>query len=188
MFGKMQLPTSSPKVLVIDESSAFAEALSGALRAEGWVVRAATDGVAGSRLLREVPNPYAIVLEPNVVGTAWYQLIRLAGQARSSRLMVFTAYWSQALADEARLAGAEVCRRKPISPDDVRSMLGQPPPAGPLFESPGGPRPVSLAGVEWEHVNQTIRDCQGNMSQAARILGIHRPSLYKKLRKHAPAW
>jgi two-component system, response regulator RegA len=41
----------------------------------------------------------------------------------------------------------------------------------------------SLARVEWEHIQRVLADCGGNVSQAARALGIHRRSLQRKLAK-----
>ena len=40
-----------------------------------------------------------------------------------------------------------------------------------------------LARVEWEHIQRVVADCGGNLSQAARVLGIHRRSLQQKLAK-----
>ena len=45
----------------------------------------------------------------------------------------------------------------------------------------------TLARVEWEHMQRVISDCDGNISQAARLLGIHRRSLQRKLAKYPPA-
>ena len=45
----------------------------------------------------------------------------------------------------------------------------------------------SLARVEWEHIHRVLADCEGNISQAARLLGIHRRSLQRKLSKHPVA-
>jgi CheY-like chemotaxis protein len=44
-------------------------------------------------------------------------------------------------------------------------------------------QPPSLARVEWEHIQRVLSDCAGNVSQAARVLGIHRRSLQRKLGK-----
>jgi two-component system, response regulator RegA len=41
----------------------------------------------------------------------------------------------------------------------------------------------TLARVEWEHIQRVLADCDGNLSQAARLLGIHRRSLQRKLSK-----
>jgi two-component system response regulator RegA len=41
----------------------------------------------------------------------------------------------------------------------------------------------TLARVEWEHIDRVLADCGGNVSKAARALGIHRRSLQRKLSK-----
>jgi two-component system response regulator RegA len=38
-----------------------------------------------------------------------------------------------------------------------------------------------LARVEWEHIQQALSETQGNISAAARLLGMHRRSLQRKL-------
>ncbi len=45
----------------------------------------------------------------------------------------------------------------------------------------------SLARAEWEHINRVLTDCGGNISQAARLLGLHRRSLQRKLSKYPAA-
>jgi two-component system response regulator RegA len=44
----------------------------------------------------------------------------------------------------------------------------------------------SLARVEWEHIQRVLADCGGNISHAAKLLGIHRRSLQRKLSKFPP--
>jgi len=39
----------------------------------------------------------------------------------------------------------------------------------------------SLERVEWEHIQRVLSDCGGNVSQAARVLGLHRRTLQRKL-------
>ena len=41
-----------------------------------------------------------------------------------------------------------------------------------------------LEDVEREHIERVLRDCNGNHSQAARILDIDRTTLYSRLRKY----
>ena len=58
--------------------------------------------------------------------------------------------------------------------------------AAPIL-NPRSPETVpTLARVEWEHMQRVISDCGGNISQAARLLGIHRRSLQRKLGKYPP--
>ena len=44
----------------------------------------------------------------------------------------------------------------------------------------------SLARAEWEHIQRVLADCDGNISESARRLGIHRRSLQRKLQKYPP--
>jgi two-component system response regulator RegA len=50
-------------------------------------------------------------------------------------------------------------------------------------QPPDGARAPSLARVEWEHIHRIPADSGGNVSQAARVLGLHRRSLQQKLAK-----
>jgi two-component system, response regulator RegA len=44
----------------------------------------------------------------------------------------------------------------------------------------------TLARAEWEHIHRVMADCDNNISEAARRLGLHRRSLQRKLQKFAP--
>jgi len=39
----------------------------------------------------------------------------------------------------------------------------------------------TLSEVEWAHIIRVIRHCDNNLSQAARLLGVHRRTLTRKL-------
>jgi two-component system response regulator RegA len=44
----------------------------------------------------------------------------------------------------------------------------------------------SLHRVEWEHIQRVLTDCGGNISEAARQLGMHRRTLQRKLATRPP--
>ncbi len=44
------------------------------------------------------------------------------------------------------------------------------------------PLPTRLEEVEREHIERVLRECGGNRSAAARVLGIHRKTLWRKLK------
>ncbi len=54
--------------------------------------------------------------------------------------------------------------------------------------APGGElgigTPVPLAEIEKRHIAAVLRECNGNMSAAARVLAINRGTLYKKVRDY----
>ncbi len=42
---------------------------------------------------------------------------------------------------------------------------------------------LPLSRLEWEHIQQALSETEGNISAAARLLGMHRRSLQRKLAK-----
>jgi len=92
---------------------------------------------------------------------------------------VLTGYGSIATALEAVRLGARHYLTKPADADEILSVLSRERPAAnapPMAAPP-------LARVEWEHINRVLADCGGNVFRAARVLGIHRRSLQRKLSK-----
>lgn len=62
----------------------------------------------------------------------------------------------------------------------VREPRGR---AAPVTEAPAHAAPPSLDDVHRRHIEQTLADCGGNISAAARRLGVSRGLLYRRLRE-----
>jgi len=92
-------------------------------------------------------------------------------------VVVLTGYGSIATAVESMKLGAASYLTKPADADQIVAAFEGTQPAD------EGAVP-SLARVEWEHIQRVLADCGGNVSQAARMLGIHRRSLQRKLSKY----
>lgn len=97
-------------------------------------------------------------------------------------ILLLTGYASIATAVEAIKRGASDYRPKPVTADEVlRALFGtsEDEDALPLPpESPLHPR-----RLEWEHLQRVLAEHGGNVSAAARALGMHRRSLQRKLAK-----
>jgi DNA-binding NtrC family response regulator len=76
-----------------------------------------------------------------------------------------------------------VCKTDEIKPSDLPPALGQR--AAPS-DFPVPPR-RTLAEIEKMVIVQTLRRTNWNKREAAQILGLYRPTLYSKMRKHAIA-
>ncbi len=94
------------------------------------------------------------------------------------KILLVTGYASVATAVEAIKRGADDYLPKPATVEAILRALAD------------GERPVDsfetmtpLRRVEWEHVQQALTEASGNISAAARLLGIHRRSLQRKLTK-----
>jgi two-component system response regulator RegA len=42
---------------------------------------------------------------------------------------------------------------------------------------------MGLDRAAWEHIQRVLRECDGNITHAAKRLGIHRQALQRKLRQ-----
>jgi two-component system response regulator HydG len=81
--------------------------------------------------------------------------------------------------------GAALASRALIDADDLPDELQRP--AEPPPPSAAGPNsPLqTLAQVEREHIERVLRACDGSQSEAARVLGIGRNTLWRKQREWA---
>ena len=71
----------------------------------------------------------------------------------------------------------------PLQPGEAEIKVARPLDRGGLRQkagSDGPPRP--LAEVEAEHIREALRYCRQNRSEAARLLGIGRNTLWRKLK------
>jgi two-component system response regulator RegA len=106
----------------------------------------------------------------------------LKAVSEATRVVMLTGYGSIPSTVEALRRGAHDYLCKPVDADDIIAVLEseQRPAPGPAADAP------SLARAEWEHINRVLGDCGGNVSQAARRLGIARRTLQLKLKKYPP--
>ena len=96
-----------------------------------------------------------------------------------AQVVVLTGYGTIGTAVEAIRLGASNYLNKPADADEIEAALqGKRPP--PMTEVP------SLDRQEWEYLNRILADCNGNISEAARRLKMHRRTLQRKLQKHPP--
>ena len=98
----------------------------------------------------------------------------------STAIVVLTGYGSIATALESIRLGALHYLTKPTDPDRILAAFERGLAARPRDLPIDTP---SLARVEWEHLQRVLTDCGGNISEAARELGMHRKSLQRKLAK-----
>jgi two-component system response regulator RegA len=172
----------APSVLVVEDDAVFRGRLARALRERGFEVREAADGEGALELARADPPEHAVV-DLRMPGISGLDVVQGLKDADASTIVVvLTGYGSIATAVEAVRRGAAHYLTKPADADEIVAAFAR---AGaPVGAPPDETQPASLARVEWEHINRVLADCGGNVSQAARLLGIHRRSLQRKLSKH----
>jgi two-component system, response regulator RegA len=166
-------------VLVVDDDEVFRSRLGKAFRDRGFDVRTARDAAEALRAARQDSPEFAVV-DLRMPDASGLDVVReLHSIDPASVIVMLTGYGSIATAVEAVRLGAVHYLSKPVDIDQILAAL-----AGKSAASPISPDSVpSLARVEWEHIQRVLRDCDGNISQAARLLGLHRRSLQRKLSK-----
>ena len=95
-------------------------------------------------------------------------------------IVVLTGFASIATAVEAIKLGATHYLAKPSNTDDIEAAFTR---SGGNPDAPLAPRPTSIKTLEWEHIHEVLKDCEFNISEAARRLGMHRRTLARKLAK-----
>jgi two-component system response regulator RegA len=178
------MPESRPSLLLVDDDATYRERLAKAIAARGFEVRTAADAESAVALAA-AESPEFAVLDLRMPGESGLDLLRrLVAIDSTTRVLMLTGYGSIATAMEAVRLGAVNYLTKPADVDDILAAFhpgtqaGEP---GADLETP------SLARVEWEHIQRVLNDCEGNLSEAARRLGMHRRSLQRKAARKRPA-
>lgn len=172
-------------IMVVDDSYAFRERLARAFQERGFEVQTASNYDEAMDQARE-RMPQKAVVDLRMPGKSGLELIRdLREMDDNIRAVVLTGFGSIATAIDAVRLGATYYLPKPADADDILASFDRTD-TGPLEDPESEHEVPSLARAEWEHIHRVISDCGGNISEAARRLGIHRRSLQRKLRKRAP--
>jgi len=175
--------------LIVDDDEVFRDRLRRALVQRRWDVDAVTNGDEAIRVARE-RGPDLALVDLRMPGKPGLDVVEeLRAVDSSMTIVVLTGYGSIPTAISAVKRGADHYLSKPADADQILAVYESlQSSADGESETAGTPASVpSLGRVEWEHVQRVMTDCGGNISQAARLLGIHRRSLQRKLAKYPPS-
>lgn len=168
-------------VLVVDDDDRFRERLVRAFEQRRLTSLGAAnyDEVCAIAATRAIAAAVVDLRMPGQHGLAVLRFLR--EREPDVAVVVLTGFGSIATAVEAMRLGARDYLTKPCDADRILAALAPEPvgaePNEPAFETP------SLARIEREHIERVLRECGGNVSKAARVLGIHRRTLQYKLAK-----
>jgi two-component system, response regulator RegA len=175
------------RLLLVDDDDGFRVRLSRALEKRGAVVFEAASAAAASEVDPGSLDGAVVDLRfPQSDGGDGLAVVRDLHAARADLpIVVLTGFGSIATALEAVRLGARDYLTKPADPDQLLAALSGERP----FRS--NPKDVpaevpSLDRVEWEHIERVLAESGGNISHAARLLGLDRRTLQRKLAKLPP--
>ena len=183
----------APRLLLIEDDKRLRAQLRRGLEAQRPEV-VLFDYESGAQALDEAPGEIDWILcDLKLELESGLDLIEpLKARYPEAILIILSGYGSVASAVEALRRGAAHMLSKPVSIEALLQAFEQlesgraviAPYAGEETSPP--PQAPSLARVEWEHIQRVLQDCEGNISQAARVLGIHRRTLQRKLQLIPP--
>ena len=204
------LPVATARVLIVDDERSVTDAIRHLLSAHGLVGVAAMTPAEALMFAGSQPFEAALIdLNFEKGQTSGRQGLELVTALRSLRpslpVIVMTAWGSMELVLDALKRGARDFIEKPWDPSrlvgaiksqieighavrrvteleaEVRELRG----ASATLDSGGGPlSEMRLLDVEGVLVRQAMEKYQGNISRAARALGLSRSALYRRLERH----
>jgi two-component system response regulator RegA len=171
-----------PTLLVVEDDDTLRERLVRAFKERGFLAQGAATASEANGLSEEAPE-YAVI-DLRIGDESGLDVLRmLLGKDAATRVVMLTGYGSIATAVEAMRLGAVHYLTKPADADEILAALQRADDASPALSG----EPLSLARAEWEHINHVLVSVSGNISEAARRLGLHRRSLQRKLAKYPPS-
>ena len=180
-----QTVTARP-LLLVDDDATFVRVLARALSSRGFEVITATNFDEARALTRRYQPRYC-VLDLKLGEENGLRLIpELHALVPDLRVLLLTGYASIATAVEAIKRGAHDYLSKPVDADAVvRALLDGDNADTDDSDPPDAPEaPLALRRLEREHIQRVLTECDGNISETARRLGMHRRTLQRKLSKH----
>ena len=171
-------------VLIVDDDERLRATLVRAFQRRGWDALAASNRDEAIRMAEEC-SPDLATVDLRMPGENGLTVVReLRALDSTTFILVLTGYGSIPTAMDAVRLGANHYMSKPADADQIVAA----------FESAGSAHSISeseipvpsLARVEWEHIQRVLTNSGGNISQAAKQLGLHRRSLQRKLSKYPP--
>ena len=175
------------RILIVDDDPTFRWRLVAAMEVRGMEAWGAGSPQKAKELAEQL-RPARAVVDLRMPGGSGLELISdLIGIDPEMAILVLTGYGSIASALEATRRGAMDYLTKPADADQILAAFEK---NGQKGESKSEAAELtsaaSLERVEWEHIQRVLMDCGGNVSEAARILGMHRRSLQRKLGRVPP--
>jgi len=170
-------------ILLVEDNDRFAETLGSELRDRGYAVQRAHD-LASLGAIKNLDVQYAIVDLRLGADSGLDAIHKILDRCPDARIVVLTGYGSIATAVKATKLGAVGYLMKPTDVDQVERALNEE--DDDETEVPIPDEFQSLYRHEREYIEFVLAECEGNISQAARRLGLHRQSLQRKLRKYTP--
>jgi two-component system response regulator RegA len=173
------------KLLIIEDDLALSAILARRLGNNGFECKTCHHA-SDSLLMARQFVPTHIVLDMKLADHNGLSLIKPLRQLLPHvHMVLLTGFASIATAVEAIRLGADNYLAKPVDTQTLLNALSVT--AETTTYDAIGEQPLTPKRVEWEHIQQVLANNNGNVSETARQLGMHRRTLQRKLLKKPTA-
>ena len=169
-------------LLIVDDDNPFRERLARAMEKKGFVVTQAESVKKGIDSLKMTKPAFAVVDLRLNDGNGLEVVKEIQYLNANSRIIMLTGYGNIPTAVSAIKHGAIDYLAKPADADDVEKALL----ADPKSKAQPPENPMTADRVKWEHIHRVFELCNGNVSETARKLKMHRRTLQRILSKRSP--
>jgi len=170
--------TNQETILLVDDDKVFCETMARALGRLDYRILTANNSDDATNIAGEAN--YAVI-DLRIGEESGLNLIdTLHHQYPELRMIVLTGFSSIATAVEAIKLGAVHYLTKPTEAIDIVNAFAK---THGNTNIDIDAQPMSVNRLEWEHLQRVLTEHDGNISAAARALGMHRRTLQRKLQK-----
>ncbi|WP_429498337.1 response regulator transcription factor [Robbsia andropogonis] len=174
---------SNQHFLIIDDDTTFADILGRSLTRRGYTVHQANDAARALELADEMDFG-RITVDLHLGQDSGLTLIaKLRELQPDALILVLTGYASIATAVQAVKDGADNYVSKPANVETILAAMNEDATLEQADAALENPAPLSVARLEWEHIQRVLAEHEGNISATARALNMHRRTLQRKLSK-----
>ncbi|QDK39092.1 response regulator transcription factor [Bdellovibrio sp. NC01] len=167
------------KLLLVEDDKRLREVLQEELSERGFEVQA----FAALPDLATIQTADGALLDLRIGNESGLDIIdNLKKRFPGIRIVLMSGFGSVASAVKAMQLGAENFLTKPVTPDMIVKAFA----VDEASVDVNKESEISLARMEREYIDYVLQTSDGNITQAAKKLGLHRQSLQRKLRKNVP--
>lgn len=165
-------------LLIVDDDQVLRSTLKRVMSRYQLQVYDAADGQSALAICEQQPIDMALIDLKLDEESGLVLTTDLLNRFPDMQIVVMTGYASIATAINAIKLGAVNYLTKPVSAEDILTAFNE---TKPLTEVDS--QTMSPKRLEWEHIQRVLQAHNGNISQTAKALNMHRRTLQRKLKK-----
>lgn len=167
-------------ILIVEDDEILANSLGRSFERRNYKVQIAYN-VKDAILLLKKFHPSHAVIDLKIQSESGLELIKYLHEFdKNIKVVMLTGYASITTTIEAIKSGACYYLAKPANADMIISAFND---KIDNSQSIVTNKKTSIKNLEWEHIHRVLVESNFNISESARILGMHRRTLARKLNK-----